>query len=57
MTMVKDYSGMTEEEAQAFEWALHQQFQSVAARYARTLAEYIKRKAPMRDDDRYHVDN
>jgi len=33
---------MTEEQEQAYDWALTQQFNSVAARYARTLALYIK---------------
>ena len=34
---------MTNDERIAYEWAIKQQFQSVAARYARTLAKYIKR--------------
>jgi len=33
---------MTEEQKQAYDWALHQQYNSVAARYARILALYIK---------------
>lgn len=32
---------LTDEEKQAYEWALNQQFQSVAARYARILAKYL----------------
>lgn len=36
--------GMTQEEKQAYEWALKQQFESVAARNARVLAKYIGRK-------------
>lgn len=35
---------MTDEQKQAYEWALNQQYQSVAARYARTLAEYIRQE-------------
>jgi hypothetical protein len=34
---------MTRDEKIAYEWAIKQQFQSVSARYARVLAEYIKR--------------
>ena len=34
---------MTVEEKQAYEWALKQDFNSVAARYARSLANYIQR--------------
>jgi hypothetical protein len=36
--------GMTMDEStmRAFEWASNQNYQSVAARYARTLAEYVK---------------
>lgn len=34
---------MTPEEKIAYEWALKQKFNSVAARYARTLAQYIQR--------------
>lgn len=34
---------MTVEEEQAYKWALHQPFESVAARYARVLARYIER--------------
>jgi len=34
---------MTEEEKQAYNWALKQEFQSVAARDARILAKYIQR--------------
>jgi hypothetical protein len=33
---------MDENTRQAFEWAISQKYQSVAARYARTLAEYVK---------------
>lgn len=33
---------MTPEVKQAYEWALNQQFESVAARNARTLARYIQ---------------
>lgn len=33
---------MTDEQKKAYEWALNQQYQSVAAGYARTLAEYIR---------------
>lgn len=33
---------MTQEEKQAYEWALNQEFNSVAARYARVLAKYIE---------------
>lgn len=33
---------MTDKQKQAYEWALNQQYQSVAAKYARTLAEYIR---------------
>ncbi len=33
---------MIKEQKEAYEWALNQQFQSVAARYARALAEYIR---------------
>lgn len=34
---------MTKEEEHAYNWAREQQFQSVAARYARVLAGYIQR--------------
>ena len=34
---------MSEDERRAYEWALHQDFQSVAATYARILARYIER--------------
>jgi len=40
---------MTEEEKQAYEWALSQRFESVAARYARILAQYIKRSLETRE--------
>jgi len=33
---------MTEEQHHAYEWALNQQYQSVSARHARTLAFWIK---------------
>ena len=33
---------MDESTMRAFEWASNQNYQSVAARYARTLAEYVK---------------
>ncbi len=36
--------GMTDEELKAFEWALNQSYQSVAAQHAKTLAKYIQRK-------------
>lgn len=36
---------MTEEENQAYKWATSQEFQSVAARYAKVLARYIERNA------------
>jgi len=32
---------MNDEQRQAFKWALNQEYQSVAARYARTLALYV----------------
>lgn len=35
---------MTTEEQQAYDWALKQQYQSVAADYARILAKYIQRQ-------------
>lgn len=35
---------MTELEKQAYNWALKQQYQSVAASYARILAKYIQRQ-------------
>lgn len=35
--------GMTSEEKEAYEWSLGQKFQSVAARYARSLAKFIDR--------------
>ena len=41
---------MTTEEKQAYEWALKQQFQSVSARYARLLAQYIQRNNAARQD-------
>ena len=34
---------MTPEEKQAYEWALNQKFNSVAASHARALAQYIQR--------------
>ena len=34
---------MTEEEEKCYNWALNQEFTSVAATYARTLARYIQR--------------
>jgi hypothetical protein len=34
---------MTPDETNAFKWALETKFESVAARYARTLAKYIER--------------
>ena len=42
---------MTREEEMAYEWALKQSFPSVAARYARRLAEYIRR---VRDAEQRH---
>lgn len=36
---------MNKAELQSYEWAINQSFQSVAARYARTLARYILRTA------------
>ena len=41
---------MTIEEQQAYDWALKQGFQSVAARYARILAKYIQRRETMSRD-------
>ena len=38
----KEAQSMNTEERRAFEWAINQEHQSVAARYARTLARYIK---------------
>jgi hypothetical protein len=34
---------MTDEEAHAYGWAISQGYQSVAARYAKTLAKFIER--------------
>jgi len=34
---------MNTQEQRAFDWAMNQQYQSVAATYARALAQYIKR--------------
>lgn len=34
---------MTQEEATAYQWAKAQNYQSVAAQYAKTLANYIER--------------
>ena len=34
---------MTKEEKQAYTWALNQDFQSIAARYARILARYVQK--------------
>lgn len=49
---------MTDKQKQAYEWALNQQYQSVAAKYARTLAEYIRQDRmarqnpqPLTDED------
>lgn len=36
---------MTEEENEAYKWAMQQGFQSVAARYSKVLAKYIERNA------------
>jgi hypothetical protein len=33
---------MDDNTLQAYKWALNQNHQSIAARYARTLAEYVK---------------
>ena len=41
---------MTPEEKQAYEWALNQKFNSVAARYARVLAQYIERTVQIEDN-------
>lgn len=38
--------GMTAEEIDAFNWAINQQYQSVAARKASALANYIRRTEP-----------
>ena len=43
---------MTDEQKQAYEWALNQQYQSVAAKYARTLAEYIRQDRIARQNPR-----
>ena len=40
---MSDKFDMTPEEAQAYDWARQQEFQSVAARHARALAEYAAR--------------
>lgn len=40
MDMLKT-SRMTEEQQEAYEWAKNQNYQSVAARYAKLLADYI----------------
>lgn len=34
---------MTEDEYKAYQWALNQNYQSVAARYAKILAKYIQK--------------
>lgn len=36
---------MTPLEKQAYDWALNQKYESVSARYARILAQYIEREA------------
>ncbi len=41
---------MDENTRQAFEWASNQNYQSVAARYARTLAEYVKSVGGIEND-------
>ena len=38
---------MNKDTARAYEWALNQNYQSVAARYAKTLAEHIKSAGTM----------
>ena len=46
---------MNTEEKQAYDWALKQDFQSVAARYARTLVKYIEKQSaipPVKDVER-----
>ncbi len=40
----KVMKSMTGEEKQAYMWALNHDYQSMAARYARTLAKYILKK-------------
>lgn len=41
---------MTQEQEQALEWALNQNYQSVAARYSKTLAEmYVKAEAELKE--------
>ena len=40
---------MTPEEKRAYEWALNQKFNSVAASYARILAQYIQRAIQIDD--------
>jgi hypothetical protein len=47
-----------EKTRQAYEWALNQTHQSVAARYARALAEYIRDSVPEQEvqgeNGKYH---
>lgn len=48
---------MTSEQRQAYDWALNQQHQSVAARYARALALYIKEHNTALDEAREREDD
>jgi len=41
---------MDENTTRAFEWASNQNYQSVAARYAKTLAEYVKSVGGIEND-------
>lgn len=51
---------MTDKQKAAYEWALNQKYTSVAADYARTLAEYIKERLnpqPLTLDEMNAIDN
>lgn len=50
--LLTSHVDMTDIEKCAYEWALEQPYQSVAARYARTLAEYIKKIIPPPSESR-----
>ena len=42
---------MTNEEKQAYDWALHQNYQSVSAKNAKTLAEFVRKILSVKSGD------
>lgn len=42
---------MTKDEKQAYEWALKQEYNSVAAKYSKILAKYIERMKDIKNEE------